>query len=308
MSSFLTFSRELDWNLLKVFHEVAETGSLTRAADNLQRKQPTVSAALSRLESCVGAQLVERGSRGVTLTPKGRALAQLAKRVCETTEAVSDTLLSAQAAIYGYLNLLVISNMIADDFDRALESFHATYPHVEINVGVAPWRDVHDALLRRETDVGIAPAHFFHPKLHYRELFREVYVPYCGCSHPLYGRHAEVAELRDAYFVLTEGDEPEDLQRFRYEHGLGTYVGGRSAHLEEAKRLARVGVGVCFLPNTLAEPDVRKGHLWPLLTAEQSPSSQLYAIAHHSSVTKLTTRMFIDLLHDTFASRARGAI
>lgn len=47
-------ARELDWNLLRTFIVLAQSGSVTRAADKLRLKQPTVSSALKRLEDRLG--------------------------------------------------------------------------------------------------------------------------------------------------------------------------------------------------------------------------------------------------------------
>ena len=50
---------ELDWNLLRTFVVIAELKSITRAAEQLKLKQPSVSNALKRLEDRVGRRLVE---------------------------------------------------------------------------------------------------------------------------------------------------------------------------------------------------------------------------------------------------------
>src|SRR5215831_7519630 len=68
------YGRDLDLNLLRVFAVVAETGSVTRAADRLYLTQPAVSAALRRLTTTVGAPLFVRSGRGVALTSRGERL------------------------------------------------------------------------------------------------------------------------------------------------------------------------------------------------------------------------------------------
>src|SRR4051794_16137055 len=79
------FVRNLDWNLLKFFHEIAEARSVTGAARELNRKQPALSLALRRLEDRLGVRLCERGARGFELTLEGRMLA-------ETCRAFSDAI------------------------------------------------------------------------------------------------------------------------------------------------------------------------------------------------------------------------
>ena len=74
MSSSDNFITNLDWNLLRTFVVIAEEGSITSAAARLLRRQPTVSAALSRLEAQIGQRLIERGGGTFRLTAAGREL------------------------------------------------------------------------------------------------------------------------------------------------------------------------------------------------------------------------------------------
>lgn len=52
--------RELDWNLLRTFMYIVQEGSITRAAQRLMLRQPSVSQALQRLEARLGTQLIDR--------------------------------------------------------------------------------------------------------------------------------------------------------------------------------------------------------------------------------------------------------
>jgi DNA-binding transcriptional LysR family regulator len=70
------FSRNIDWNLLKVFHEIVEAGGVSRAGHVLRRKQPALSLALKRLETQLGVTLCRRGPRGFELTDEGMLVAE----------------------------------------------------------------------------------------------------------------------------------------------------------------------------------------------------------------------------------------
>ena len=70
------FSRNVDWNLLKTFHEIAEAGGVSRAGRALRRKQPALSLALKRLEAELGVTLCRRGPRGFELTDEGMLVAE----------------------------------------------------------------------------------------------------------------------------------------------------------------------------------------------------------------------------------------
>jgi|GEM_PF-152671 len=75
----VTYGRDLDLNLLRVFVVVAEAGSVTAAAARLYLTQPAVSAALKRLTKAVGASLFAREGRGLALTARGARLLATAR-------------------------------------------------------------------------------------------------------------------------------------------------------------------------------------------------------------------------------------
>src|SRR5688572_30468473 len=69
-----SYERDLDLNLLRVFVVVAESGSVTQAANRLYLTQPAVSAALRRLTQAVGVKLFVRSGRGLALTTRGQQM------------------------------------------------------------------------------------------------------------------------------------------------------------------------------------------------------------------------------------------
>lgn len=77
---------------LKAFLKIAQTGSISRAADSLGIAQPSLSQQLLRLEDEVGIRLFDRTTRGVTLTEGGRVFLERAHQILHVTEqAVADT-------------------------------------------------------------------------------------------------------------------------------------------------------------------------------------------------------------------------
>src|SRR3954452_3904704 len=73
---------------LRSFCMAADLGSLGRAAVRLHVSQPALSKRLQSLEALAGVRLLDRSSRGVTLTPAGRRLYEQARRLLEQSEAV----------------------------------------------------------------------------------------------------------------------------------------------------------------------------------------------------------------------------
>jgi LysR family transcriptional regulator, transcriptional activator for bauABCD operon len=291
----LQFARNLDWNLLKFFHEIARARSVTGAAQELNRKQPALSLALRRLEEHLNVVLCRRGPSGFELTDEGEILAETCRGFAETIREIPYRLSDIKADIAGHLRVMLVSNLVNPTLDAALESFHAKFPGVEIIVEVAAWTDVVNALMQHKIDVGISPSRVQRAELTYHHLFTEVHRPYCGRAHTLFGKkRLTPRDLADQAFVLTGADEGDELTQFRLEHGLGRNVAGMSDHLEEAKRLAILGVGICFLPEAYAKADVDAGRLWPLLRRDKVAKTDMFVITDPNVSGHVARRLFIE--------------
>ena len=94
-------------------------------------------------------------------------------------------------------------------------------------------------------------------------------------------------------FVLTGADEPDLLTAYRTRHGLGLQVAGLSEHLDEAKRLTILGIGICFLPEAFAAPDVEAGRLWPLLRHAEQPCMPVFVITNPRAPRKLARQLLL---------------
>ena len=296
----LQFARNLDWNLLKLFHEIVQARSVTGAAQQLARKQPALSLALRRLEDRLKVVLCRRGPAGFELTDEGQLMAEICFKFMESIREVPYRLSDIRSAVTGHVRIRLVSNLVTQELDDAIANFHQKYPAVEIMVEVATWTEVVNALIQHQIEIGFAPARIKRAELNYHLLFTEVHRPYCGRTHSFYGKvFASPESLSDERFILTGADEGDELTEYRLQHGLGLNVAGMSEHLEEAKRLAIGGVGLCFLPERFAQPDVDAGRLWPLLTGDDVPRNDIFLITGPSGFRSAARQFLIDEIIDT---------
>lgn len=288
------FSRLVDWNLLKTFHEIAEAGGVSRAGRALRRKQPALSLALKRLETELGVTLCQRGPRGFELTDEGMLVAETCRSLNSLVRNVPKRLGNLTEEVRGRISIQIISSLVCERFDAAISQFHGRHPDVEILIDITTWDSVAAALLRDEIDIGVASAQTLRSDLNYDFLFDEVHGAYCGPAHPLYGRKFDdPSALSGQAFVLTGADEPDLLTAYRMRHGLGLQVAGLSEHLDEAKRLTILGIGICFLPEAFAAPDVKAGRLWPLLQHAEQPCMPVFVITNQRAPRKLARQLLL---------------
>jgi len=277
------FARNLDWNLLRAFHVIAQASGISRAAQRTGQKQPALSMALKRLEDHVGARLCRRGPSGFRLTREGELMAETCEAIFGSIAHIPHSVANVGTNLQGRIRVQLISNLVDPRIDEGIQFFHRAHKLVEIFVSVATWDVIQRSVLRNEVEIGIAPASVHHrdPDLHYEVLFHEVYRPYCGRPHSLFGTTVDLpGDLAGYSFILTGADEPDQLTKFRQRYSLGRHVAGLSEQLEEARRLTVLGLGLCFLPETFASRDTVDGQLHPVLGPDGNPSSEILVISN----------------------------
>lgn len=299
------FATQVDWNLLRLFVEIVRAGGIGAAARRLNRQQPTISAALKRLETHAGVQLLQRSAAGVELTGAGRALMLICDDMFEAARMAPHQIAQAMKRVEGLVRIQMISSIISPEFDAAIASFHRRQPAIHIELRVAPWRAVLDALERGEAELGVGYDSGVRPGLRYEPLFLESQQLYCARHHALFGqRGIRMGELRKEGFVLTGEDELETITRLRQRYGLGTVAIGRAEDIHEARRLIVLGVGIGFLPVLAAGELVARGVLWPLLTPGTEPSYDIYLLARAHPDRDTAAQLFLDEITRRLRARA----
>src|ERR671933_759934 len=124
----------LDVKRLRVLREVAEQGSFSGAADALSYTQSAVSQQIAALEREAGATLVERGTRGGTLTEAGRALVEHSEAILTRLAAAEDELEAIAGLRGGRMRLASFPTAGATLAPRAIARFREEHPDVELSL------------------------------------------------------------------------------------------------------------------------------------------------------------------------------
>jgi DNA-binding transcriptional LysR family regulator len=275
--------------------DIVRAGGIGAAARQLNRQQPSISAALKRLEEHVGATLLQRTATGVEMTAAGKAMIALCEDMLEAARMVPHQIAQATKRVEGIVRIQIVSGLVSAELDEAIASFHRRNPAIHIEIRVSPWRQVLDALEQGEVEIGVGYDNSVRGTLMYEPLLVESQQLYCSRNHPYFGyRVSRLNELKDEGFVLTGDDEIELITHLRRRYRLGTKVSGLAEDINEARRLILQGVGIGFLPILAAENDVAKGKLWPMLHADFEPSYDIFLLARSEPARDTATQLFWD--------------
>ncbi|MEV0618593.1 LysR family transcriptional regulator [Nonomuraea sp. NPDC050404] len=123
-----------DTGALRLFDEVARSGSFTAAAELLGYTQSAVSRRIAALERAAGGPLFERLARGVRLTPAGTALHRHAVAVLDRLGRAGEELAAIHRGQGGVLRVGAFATANVDLVPRALKRFVSRRPHVELRL------------------------------------------------------------------------------------------------------------------------------------------------------------------------------
>lgn len=292
---------DLDWNLLRSFVVIVQAGGISKAAEVMHLTQPTVSAALKRLEDRIGRRLIHRGPALFELTEPGRRLYHEAVEIRGSVLRLATILRDVTDVIKGHVRLAIASHVISPLLDDCVRDFHKACPLATLEIEVMASRQVQARLVDRAVSVGICLALNRQQRLEYRRLFTEYFGIFCGRSHHLYGQSdIGVDALRGESSVSFVTDQMTDALRpvtlLRAELGLSDHLVGSSPNLEEVRRMICAGLGVGPLPVHVARPDVESGLLWRLPPYEALPQIEVNVAWNPQARVNRAEKAFLDLL------------
>ena len=142
----------MDWDKLRVFHAVADAGSLTHAGDNIHLSQSAVSRQIRALEESLNTILFHRHARGLILTEPGELLFDATKSMSKRLEAASARIRDSEDEVFGELRVTTTMGFGSLWLAPRLSTLFLEYP--DLNIDLMLGERVLD-LPMREADVAI---------------------------------------------------------------------------------------------------------------------------------------------------------
>lgn len=259
-----------DFTDLRLFINVAEARSLTLGAERTALSPAAASMRVKNLESKLGAPLLYRGQRGTSLTPAGEALLRHARRIFRDLDQMSAELRQYARGVKGHVRLLANTNAISAFLPKAMSSFLASHPHVNIDLRELPSGDIVRAVQDGSADIGIVSGHVSSEGLRTLPYFEDRMVLVTPQAHALGGRAAvEFAEALEHDFV---GRNPGSALHAFLSDIVASY--GRPLRLriqvggfEEMGRLIEEGIGIGVMSVSAAQRLGRRVRVVPIADA-----------------------------------------
>ena len=138
---------------LQVMVQVADLGSLQKAAERLGLSQPAATQVLASLEQLLGLRLFERHARGMRLSPAGQALLPGARRALEAMQALAGTTAAWHDGAAGVVRVAALSSAISGVLAHHLGAFNRRHPEIQIELVEMGLEQLATTLARQGADL-----------------------------------------------------------------------------------------------------------------------------------------------------------
>jgi len=255
----------MDIRSLRYFVAVAQTGHMTRAAEQLGIQQPPLSQQIKQLERELGVLLFQRHPRGVTLTDAGRHFQTEAVHMLEQMQGLRERMVRVAKGQMGRLSVGFTSSAASHRFvPEALRSFRSQYPEVELQVREANAADLIEALAGGRLHCALLRAPVAHPEgLRFDTLLREPMIAALPSDHRLVQRRARqlsprpltLAQLCEEGLILVRRPGAPgmyaELLALCHARGLRPRVVAEVDRMMTNLNLVAAGVGLSVVPASM---------------------------------------------------------
>ena len=290
----------------KVFRDLVETTSFSKAAEANGITQSAVSQQVRAIERRFNVRLIERGSRAFQLTAEGRAFLTASRAILDAYEDLASRLRGGAAVTGGQVRIATIYSIGLHELPPYLRVFRRQHPGVEVKIDYCRYSEVYDSVRDGSCDLGLVAFPARKPGLKVMTFWRDKLVFICGPGHRLAKK--KKAALRDAVgekFVAFEPDLPtrKEIDKRLRARGVRIKPILEFDNIETVKRAVEIEDAVSIVPEICVRDEVRGDTLTAVEIDEPEMWRPLGAIVKRSAVPSPALKEFLTMLEKTELGR-----
>src|SRR5947208_3030385 len=287
---------------LKVFCDLAETESFTKAAQINKVTQSAVSQQISSLERTFKSLLIERSKKKFRLTREGQVLYDYSKQITATYDALHSRLQEIKDIISGTIRIATIYSIGLHDLPPYLKKFLKAYPTVNVHVEYRRANQVYEDVLGNVVDLGLVAYPTRDPKLEIFPLRKDPLILICHPQHPLAKqKNLKVKALSGQKFIGFQPDIPtrKALDKILKENSVEVQHVMEFDNIETVKRAVEIDAGIAIVPQTTVVQEVAKNTLAQVPIDDGDFFRPLAAIYKKNKVLSPAMKQFLSILKET---------
>ncbi|WP_257349030.1 LysR family transcriptional regulator [Pseudalkalibacillus decolorationis] len=254
----------MNLHALRIFTEVAKSGSVTRTAEKLLISQPAITAQLRNIEKEIGIKLVTSKGRSIQLTEAGEILASDSIRLFSIERELEKKMHDIKTGMKGSLRICTTHLPASTLLPNWIAAFKENYPLVDVQLFKRSSYETIQSLLNHSVHIGLVCGEWKAEEIDHDTIFEDELVFVVSENNPLHRKETSLKELMKQPLILREKgsstrkklsilcdtlniDQPE----------AGILIEGMSESIEFAK----AGLGVALVPQLAVKDELLRGGL-----------------------------------------------
>ncbi len=288
-------------NLITFIH-VAELGSFTKAAQQLDYSQSTISFQIKQLEEELGCLLFERINHTITLTEKGHELVSYAHQVRALTEDFKENLEGSNDCS-GHIHIVTPDSVCDDMISKNYIAFHNKYPSISVKFTTADTTVMFDMLDHNEADVIITlDSHSYHKDyVIAKEVPISIHFVTNANSKFAKAKNLSIKDIANEPFILTEFGQG-------YRRVFDKELAKKSIEITPVLEIGRTDIitsliaqenMISFLPDFVTKEMIKSGNLCYLDICDMNIEIWKQLIYHKNKWLSKSLKTYIDYIKET---------
>ena len=287
---------------LKVYCDLAETESFTKAAQINGVTQSAVSQQISSLERQFKSMLIERSKKKFRLTREGQVLYEYSKQIIQTYDLLHSKIQEIKDIISGTIRVSTIYSIGLHDLPPYIKKFMKTYPTVNVHVEYRRSNQVYDDVLSNVVDMGLVAYPNRDARLEVVPLRKDKLVLICHPQHPLAkSKSIKLGALSGQKFIGFEPDIPTRtaIDKILKDRNIEVLHVMEFDNVETVKRAVEIDAGISIVPLGTVAQEISKQTLAQVQLEDSEFYRPLAAIYKKNKVLSPAMKQFLMIVKES---------
>ncbi|MBX3040883.1 MAG: LysR family transcriptional regulator [Bdellovibrionaceae bacterium] len=285
----------MDLNEIAIYLQVVQTGSFSKAAQQLNMPKSTVSHKVSSLEKRLGLTLIQRTTRKLNITPAGQAYYKRCLQGLEEIKAAEAEVVAAQGEPHGLFRITAPFELGGSVLPDIISKYTTRYPEVRVEVLLT---DRKIDLLSENVDLAIRAGELKDSTFKAKRIGSVYFAPFASPKYlKAKGTPSHPKDLKSHHTLQFTPLGIDDWKLTGPKGTVSAAFNGRVIvnNLEMIKSLALRGDGIAFLPTYFCYPEVKDGKLVRILPEWRSTLNPVHFIYPSQKFVTPNLSAFIEM-------------
>ena len=248
----------------KIFSDLVETESFSRAAKLNAITQSAVSQQLRAMEKFFSILIIDRSQKQFRLTREGQKLYESAREILYLYDKLNSELQEMKKVISGTIHISTVYSIGLHELPPYVKAFLSKYPDVNIRVEYRRANNVYEDILTNSIELGLVAYPQKHKQLEFLPFHDDVLILVVSPEHQLADRkEVTLEEISDQKFIGFEPDIPtrKATDKIFREANIEMEPVMEFDNVETVKRAVEINAGIAILPQTTVTREEAQGLL-----------------------------------------------